>query len=62
MWQFIKYVLATIVGIFLFTLLGFFLLIGIGAAVGSSDDKQVVEANSVLKLSLDAPIQEISVE
>jgi protease IV len=62
MWQFIKYVFATIVGIFLFTLLAFFLLIGIGAAVGSSDEKTTVADNSILKLSLDAPIQEVSVE
>ena len=62
MWQFMKYVFATIVGLLLFTLLSFFLLIGIGAALGSSDEKTKLETNSVLKLSLDAPIQEVAIE
>jgi len=62
MWQFMKYVFATIVGLLLFTLLSFFLLVGIGAAVGSSDEETKLEANSILKLSLDAPIQEVAIE
>lgn len=62
MWQFIKYVFATIVGLFIFSIVGFFLFIGIAAAVGSSGDKTTVENHSVLKLSLNSPIQEISVE
>ncbi|MFN4146258.1 MAG: signal peptide peptidase SppA [Runella sp.] len=62
MWQFIKYVFATIVGLFLFTLLGFFLFIGLAAALGSSEEKTKVEANTVLKLDLNNPIQEVSQE
>ena len=62
MWQFVKYVFATIIGLLLFTIISFLLLIGIGAALGSSDDKTKVEANTVLKLNLDVPIQEVSIE
>ena len=62
MWQFIKYVFATIVGLFLFSLLGFFLFIGMAAALGSSEERTTVESNSVLKLNLNSPIQEVSVE
>ncbi|AEI51487.1 signal peptide peptidase SppA [Runella slithyformis] len=62
MWQFIKYVFATIVGLFLFSLLGFFLFIGLAAALGSSEEKTTVEKNSVLKLNLNSSIQEVSVE
>ncbi len=62
MLQFLKYVLATIVGIFLFTILGFFLLIGIGAAMSSSDTKTYVASNSVLKLDLNQIIRENAAE
>ena len=62
MWQFIKYVFATIVGLFLFSILGFFLFVGIVAAVGSSEDSTPIETNSVLKLNLNNPIQEVAVE
>lgn len=59
MWQFIKYVLATIIGLFLFSMLAFFVLIGIGAAVSSSSDqKTIVNENSVLKLNLNKVINE----
>ncbi len=63
MLQFFKYVLATIVGLLLFSFVGFFLLIGIGAALSSSADSKVeVKEKSVLKLNLDKPIQERSTE
>ena len=62
MWQFIKYVFATIVGLFLFSILGFFLFVGIVAAVGSSEDSTPIETNSVLKLNLNNPVQEVAVE
>lgn len=61
MLQFLKYVLATLVGLFLFLFLTFILLAGIGAAL-SSEDKAVIKENSVLKLNLDRPIQEVGVE
>ncbi|MFD2571998.1 signal peptide peptidase SppA [Spirosoma soli] len=61
--QFLKYVLATIVGLLLFSFIGFLLLIGISAAVSSSSDSKTdVKENSVLKLDLDKPIQERSVD
>ena len=62
MWQFIKYVFATIVGLFIFSLLGFFLFIGMAAALGSSEERTTVESNSVLKLNLNSQIQEVTVE
>ncbi|MFN8356944.1 MAG: signal peptide peptidase SppA [Spirosomataceae bacterium] len=59
MWQFIKYVLATIVGIFLFSIIAVFLLIGLGAAISSSsNDKVEVKDNSVLKLNLNQLVVE----
>jgi protease-4 len=57
MWQFFKYVLATIVGLLLFFFIGFILLIGI-ASVASSDKEVTVAENSVLELKLDKPIAE----
>ncbi len=62
MWQFIKHVFATIIGLFLFSILGFFLFVGIIAAVGSSEESTPIESNSVLKLNLNNPIQEVAVE
>ncbi len=62
MWQFVKYVFATIVGLFIFSVLGFFLFIGIASMLGSSEDKASIDKNSVLKLDLNNPIQEIAVE
>lgn len=61
MLQFLKFVLATLVGLFLFFILSFFILAGVGAAF-SSEDKSVVESNSVLKLDLDRSIREVGVD
>lgn len=58
MLNFLKYVLATIVGLFLFIILSFFLAAGIGALFGDGD-KVVLKENSVLRLDLDRPIREI---
>lgn len=61
--QFLKYVLATLVGLVLFSFVGFLFLIGLTAALSSSsDDKFDVKANSVLKINLDKPIDERSSE
>lgn len=62
MLQFLKYVFATIVGIFLFTILSFIILIGIGSLMSSSDTKTQVESNSVLKLDLNQVIRENAAE
>ncbi|WP_159468352.1 signal peptide peptidase SppA [Dyadobacter sp. 3J3] len=61
MLQFFKYVFATLVGILVFFILSFFILVGIGSAL-SSDEKVVVEDKSVLKLDLNKPIAEVGVE
>ncbi|WP_151088027.1 signal peptide peptidase SppA [Hymenobacter baengnokdamensis] len=56
--QFFKFVLATLVGLVLFSVLGFVLLAGIVAAIGSSSADKSVASNSVLELKLDKPISE----
>ncbi len=50
--NFFKSVFATVVGIFLFMLLSFFLLIGFAAILGSGEDKVKVKDNSVIELDL----------
>ena len=61
--QFLKYVLATIVGLLLFSFVSFLLLAGIGAALSSSSDKKTtVKENTVLKIDLDKPIEERSID
>jgi protease-4 len=50
--SFFKNVFATIVGLFLFVLLSFFFLIGLGALVGSGEDEVKVKDNSVIQLDL----------
>ncbi|MFD3001723.1 signal peptide peptidase SppA [Pontibacter toksunensis] len=57
MLNFLKYVLATLVGLLVFFFISFLLLIGIAAASASSDEVKVAE-NSVLELKLDKPITE----
>lgn len=58
MWQFVKYTLATIVGMFLFLLVSIILLVGIGSAMSSSDSEYEVKENSILKLDLNRPMAE----
>ena len=50
--NFFKNVFATVVGIFLFMLLSFFLLIGLGVLLGSGEDKVKLKDNSVIQLDL----------
>ncbi|WP_162425596.1 signal peptide peptidase SppA [Pontibacter pudoricolor] len=57
MLQFLKYVLATIVGLLLFSLISFLIMFGIIASAASKDEVSIVE-NSVLELKLDKPIAE----
>jgi protease-4 len=56
--QFFKFVLATVVGLVLFSMLGVLLLVGLGALIGRSSTDKSVAANSVLELKLDKPISE----
>ncbi len=58
MLNFLKYVLATLVGLFLFIILGLFLMAGIGALIGDGE-AVVLKDNTVLRLDLERPIQEI---
>ncbi|MBC3538640.1 signal peptide peptidase SppA [Rufibacter sediminis] len=55
--QFFKFVLATIVGLFLFMTVGFLILLGIAAAASSSDTVSISEG-SVLELKLSQPVVE----
>lgn len=58
MWQFVKYSLATVFGLFLFFIVSLLLLAGVGAAIGSSDEVYDLKDNSVLRLDLNRPIVE----
>jgi protease-4 len=58
MWQFVKYSLATVVGLFLFAIVSLLLLAGVGAAMGSADEVYDLKDNSVLRLDLNRPIVE----
>jgi protease-4 len=58
MWQFVKYSLATVFGLFLFAIVSLLLLAGVGAAIGSSDEVYEMKDNSVLRLDLNRPIVE----
>jgi protease-4 len=60
--QFLKYVLATIVGLFLFSVLSIFLLAGIGSAFSSSSSETSVAENSVLKIDLNQVVTENAAE
>ena len=60
MLQFLKYVLATIIGIFLFSLFSLFLIIGIGSMMSSGEDETSVQSNSILQLDLNTQISENS--
>ena len=57
MLQFLKYVLATLVGLCLFFFLGFVIMLSIIAAA-SADKKETISDNSILELKLDRPIVE----
>ena len=56
--QFFKFVLATLVGLVVFSVLGIVVLIGLVAALGSSGTSKTIASNSVLELKLDKPISE----
>ncbi len=61
MLQFLKYVLATMVGLALFFFVSLFVIAGIGAAFSGSDTA-VINSNSVLKLDLNSPVKEVGEE
>ena len=60
--RFLKYVLATITGLFLFVVISFFLMIGIGSKLSSSDAAvTTVKEKSVLKLNFDSYFTELTI-
>lgn len=57
--QFLKYVLATLVGLLIFSFIGFLFLFSLSALLSSAADSQtIVSERSVLKLDLNKPIRE----
>ena len=56
--QFLKFTLATIVGLVLFSVLGFLLLAGIAGAAARAGDHKETASNSVLELKLNQPLAE----
>lgn len=50
--QFFKFFFASLAAMFFFFVIGFFLLVGIGAAVGSSGDSKDIRSKSVLHLNV----------
>lgn len=60
MLQFLKYVLATLVGLFLFFVVSFFILAGIGTMLSSGTDITEVKPNSVLSIDLNSSITEMA--
>lgn len=61
--QFLKFTLATIVGVIIVSVLGIFILFGfVGAIVSSADTPTVLKANSVYQLDLSGSLVERSAE
>ena len=58
MWQFLKYTLATLMGLFLFLIISILMIVGIGAAMSGGESEFEVKENSILKLDLNRPIVE----
>ena len=56
--QFLKFVLATLVGLLAFSFIGFLILAGIIGAAKSAGEHKEVAANSVLELKLNEPLSE----
>ncbi len=55
---FLRNLLAVLVGLFIFSLLGLFVLVGIIGAAASTDDVPIVKANTVLHLNLNGVVVE----
>lgn len=60
--QFLKFTLASMLGVFIALTLIFLILIGIAGAISSSEKTVTIEENSILKISLDGSIQEQSID
>lgn len=60
--QFLKFLLAVLVGLFVFTLLSVIIFAGIIGAASSSKGETKIDSKSVLRLELNEPIQERSAD
>ncbi len=58
--QFLKYVLATLVGLFLFVILYFLLMLGLVSMIAGGDSTTKVKEKSVLKLNFDSQFTELA--
>lgn len=61
MLQFFKYVLATIIGLFLFVVISFFVMAGIGSMLSNSDAVTTVREKTVLKFNFDSRFTELTI-
>ena len=57
MWQFIKYLLATLIALTIFVFIGILIMVGV---FSSTEGNTIIEKNSVLKLKFDKPITEVT--
>jgi len=60
--QFLKFTLASMLGVFVALALIFLILLGIAGAVSSSEKSVTIKENSILKISLEGTIQEQSID
>jgi protease IV len=60
--QFLKFTLASMLGVFITLLLAFLILLGVVGAISSSDSKVTIEENSILKIDLNGTFSEQSVD
>ena len=60
MLQFLKYVLATLVGLFLFMIFSFLLMVGVGSMIAGGESATKVKEKTVLKLNFDSQFTELT--
>jgi protease-4 len=60
--QFLKFTLASLLGVFIALALIFLILLGIAGAVSSSEKSVTIKENSILKISLEGTVQEQSID
>lgn len=60
--QFLKFTLASMLGVIIALTLFFLILIGIAGAISSSEKAVTIEENSILKIELDGTVQEQSID
>ena len=60
--QFLKFTLASMLGVFIAMALLFLILLGIAGAISSSEKSVTIKDDSILKISLDGTVQEQSID